>query len=125
MLLKNTLLIGVGFLVLSSCSHSVPADQASIHGYVITPKGGPTIGPLSGAHVKIEDESGDSVLTATSDPSGNFIATVNPGNYTLDAQPIPGDKLRVPPTKIKLTVKAGQVSFDTLYYDSPLMKAKK
>ena len=119
---KLTLLSACAVVFLSSCSHSIPADQSSIQGYAITPKAGPVIGSLEGAPVQIKDHSGTTVAVAKSDASGSFVVTVNPGTYSIEAQPIPGDKLRIPPTAKTVTLKAGEVSFDTLFYDAPYVR---
>ena len=88
-----------------------------IHGVVGQARQSPTCGgpqrpyedciaPLSGATIEVQDALGATVATATTDETGRYAFSLNPGDYTLIAHPLGSNALPAPPQPVAFSITA-------------------
>jgi hypothetical protein len=94
---------------------------ATFYVHVITNGGGPSMKPLEGAPVYVEDANGKFVTAATSDANGDFQLHLGATTYVIDPQPVPGTDFYKPPEKYKITLKDNEEYRDTLDYNNPIL----
>ena len=88
-----------------------------IHGVIGQARQSPTCGgpqrpyevcvaPLSGATIEVQDELGATVSSVTTDETGRYAFSLDPGEYTLIAHPMETGGLPAPPAPVAFTITA-------------------
>lgn len=126
--LRVMLLAAVLGSTLGCSSSNAPNDngaKGTLLLYVKTNTGGPSVGPLPGAPVKIENASGALVAELLSDSTGHASIALTTGTYTIDPQRVPArPTFYTPPPPSFVTIVANTTLIDTLYYWNPIVGAE-
>lgn len=120
------ILVAVAVIASSCSSESSPNNTASngmLTLYVRTNTGGPSVGPLQGAPIKIENAGGVVVAQMVSDVTGHASVSLATGTYTIDPQRVPSNPtFYTPPQKSSVTIIANTTVTDTLHYENPIVR---
>ena len=64
------------------------------------------VAPLEGATIEVQDPSGATVASTTTDSTGRYAFELDPGDYTLIAHPVGTGELPAPPAPVDFTITA-------------------
>lgn len=64
------------------------------------------VDPLAGVVIEVRDATGATVASATTDETGRYAFSLDPGDYTLIAHPLEGTSLPSPPGPVEFSITA-------------------